>query len=141
MQTLLSSKSFGVLRETGATALLFATLLQVPLSAWGWIVHVENPYSLGKDFNVSLHFNQSLSIKKVSQNITRGTSHDFDTGGWCPQALQGDGTSFQSTNMYGGWIGDTDSDVGFAPIRCANVNVKICYMPKESSKTYSFCPY
>ena len=135
MKTQLSSNSFGMLRKTGATALLFATFLQVPLPAHAYEVVVKNPF----DFTavVTLYYGPGgahpLEINKYS-------SGSFNTLILCPNGLDGkdkSGNKFQGTDMFGTWY---DFPAAGFP-RCGDVNFKICEMPPGSSKKYSFCPY
>ena len=135
MKTRFSATSFGVLRKTGATALLSATFLQVPLTAHAYNVVVENPFDF--DASVKLYYGQDRTEDLFIRSYS---SKSYDTGFWCPNGLDGEvfqGDDFQGTDMFGTWYGNPAS--GFA--RCASVNIKICEMPPGSSKKYSFCPY
>jgi len=146
MQTQLSSNSFGVLRKTGATALLFATLLYIPLTAQAWKVTVENPLKKVNDTAVnfvSVTFYYGLGIYSQSETIRPGTSHTFETGLACPNGLKGkimhsDNTTWvamQGTDMYGTWYGEPNDGAA----ACWDNNMVICAMPEGSSKPYSFC--
>ena len=136
MKTRLSSTSFGVLRKIGAMALLFATLLQVPLTAHAYKVVVKNPFNITAIVTLYYGFFGSHPLQ-----IDPNSSDTFDTTLLCSQGL--DGTynggkaTFQGTDMYGTWY-DLPA---FGAARCSDVNFKICKMPEGSSKEYSFCTY
>ncbi|MDA8126904.1 MAG: hypothetical protein M0009_17170 [Deltaproteobacteria bacterium] len=136
MKTRFSATSFSVLRKTGAMALLFAILLQVPLTAHAYKVVVQNPFNFTAI--VTLYYgifgNHPLQIDPNS-------SETFDTTFLCAQGLdghkKGSSANFQGTDMFGTWY-DFPS---FGASRCGDVNFKICKMPEGSSKEYSFCTY
>lgn len=137
MKTRLSSTSFGVLHKIGAMALLFATLLQVPLTAHAYKVVVKNPFNITATVTLYYGFFGSHPLK-----INPNSSDTFDTTLLCSQGLdgkkKGDATAtFQGTDMYGTWY-DLPA---FGASRCSDVNFKICKMPEGSSKEYSFCTY
>ena len=135
MKTRFSATSFGVLRKTGATALLFAIFLQVPLTAHAYKVVVKNPF----DFTavVSLYYGPGDAHPL---EISAYSSGSFNTLILCTMGLDGvdkSGNKFQGTDMFGTWY---DFPAAGFP-RCGDVNFKICEMPPGSSKKYSFCPY
>lgn len=149
MQTRFSSNSFGVLRKTGVTALLFATLLQVPLTAQAWQVTVENNLTTDGSINyvaVRLYYGH-FGLLYLDKEISPGSKHTFETGSWCPNGLAGqirqempgygvlEWASMQGTDMYGTWYGNP-RDGGAA---CWNHKMEICAMPQGSSRPYSFC--
>jgi len=149
MKTRFSSSSFDVLRKTGTTALLFATLLYIPLTAQAWTVKVENPLkkidSTGANAaTVTLYYGLS---EKQTEDIGPETSYTFETGWGCPYGLSGNmklqtpdkvavySAFMQGTDMYGTWY--TNPASGGAA--CWNHTMVICAMPEGRSSPYSFC--
>lgn len=125
------------------TAALCACLLAAPLSAHAWQVKVSNP--MEQTISVRLYYGLPIVGGFLYARLEKNESHTFDLGANCPRGLVGYAVGggrhvpTMGTDMHGTWYGSSETVNAFAPVSCANFNIKICDMPKGSKEHYSFC--